>query len=124
MGGALTDCGIFERGFTKWPNVDWKHLYGSTEVEPVAVADARVAVSKSRARSYFQTLYLGQPIADIQYELEPNTVWVTGPHVCPRYLTNEEEREKIAKNGYARAIKEHTYEKRLLEIFEFALKTT
>ena len=36
------------------------------------------------------------------------------------YLKNEDEREKIAKSGYERVMKEHTYEKRFLEIFEYA----
>jgi len=36
------------------------------------------------------------------------------------YLKNEDERERIAKRGYERVMREHTIEKRLLEIFEFA----
>ena len=32
------------------------------------------------------------------------------------YLKNEVERERIAKNGYERALKDHTYEKRFLNI--------
>ena len=36
------------------------------------------------------------------------------------YLKNEEEREKIAKKGYERVLREHTIENRLLKIFEFA----
>lgn len=36
------------------------------------------------------------------------------------YLKNEDERDKIAKNGYDRVMREHTYEKRFSEIFEFA----
>jgi spore maturation protein CgeB len=36
------------------------------------------------------------------------------------YLKNEEERKKIAKRGYERVMREHTYEKRFSEIFEFA----
>jgi len=36
------------------------------------------------------------------------------------YLKNEDLREKIAKNGYERVMREHTYEKRFSEIFEFA----
>lgn len=32
------------------------------------------------------------------------------------YLINDEEREKIAKKGYSRVIKEHTYEKRFNEL--------
>jgi spore maturation protein CgeB len=35
------------------------------------------------------------------------------------YLKNEDKREKIAKNGYGRVMKEHTIEKRFLEISEF-----
>ena len=41
VGGALTDCAIFEKGFSIWPHASWHHLYGSTEEEPVALAEAR-----------------------------------------------------------------------------------
>jgi spore maturation protein CgeB len=33
------------------------------------------------------------------------------------YLEHQEERDKIAKAGYERTIKEHTYEQRFKEIF-------
>lgn len=36
------------------------------------------------------------------------------------YLKNEDERERIAKKGYEKVVREHTCEKRFLEIFEFA----
>ena len=36
---------------------------------------------------------------------------------------SEKEREEIAERGYERVIKEHTYEKRFLEIFNFAQGT-
>ena len=36
------------------------------------------------------------------------------------YLENEDEREKIARKGYERVLKEHTYEKRFSEIFDAA----
>ncbi len=97
VGGALTDCAIFERGFAKWPEADWKHVYGSTEVEPVAVVDAKEAVRKSREAGFFQTLFLGKPISAIRHRLGPDTVWVNGPHVCPRYLANDEENAKYKK---------------------------
>ena len=89
VGGALTDCDLFERGFVHWPNTDWQHVYGSTEAEPVAISDARIAVKKSKGKGYFQTLYLGVPVSDIQYRSEVDGLWVTGPHVCPRYIGNE-----------------------------------
>jgi acyl-coenzyme A synthetase/AMP-(fatty) acid ligase len=94
VGGALTDCAIFEKGFAQWPEAEWHHLYGSTEVEPVAIGDARVAVKKSRERGYFQTLWLGKPISEITADFTPDTVWVTGPHVSPKYLANEEENRR------------------------------
>ena len=34
------------------------------------------------------------------------------------YLNNKEERNKIAKAGYGRAMKDHTYDKRLSELFD------
>ncbi|MCM2280668.1 MAG: AMP-binding protein [Bdellovibrionaceae bacterium] len=91
VGGALTDCWIFEKAFSHFPQAHFSHVYGSSEAEPVAVADAHEAVRLSRARGYFQTLHLGQPVPEIRAELDANGVWVTGPHVCPRYLGNEEE---------------------------------
>jgi spore maturation protein CgeB len=38
------------------------------------------------------------------------------------YLANEDERERIAKRGYERVLKDHTWEKRLLDIFNYALR--
>ena len=38
---------------------------------------------------------------------------------CRYYLDHEEERKAIAKAGYERTLKEHTYEKRFKEIFKF-----
>jgi hypothetical protein len=38
------------------------------------------------------------------------------------YLLNEEEREKIAKAGQIRTLKEHTYEKRIEKLFDLFLK--
>jgi spore maturation protein CgeB len=36
------------------------------------------------------------------------------------YLKNEDERKRVAKKGYERVLKEHTFEKRFLKMFEFA----
>lgn len=90
IGGALTDCLHFERAFERWPNAHWTHLYGSTEAEPVAVADAQTAVSLSREKGYFQTLFLGKPVPEVAYLSDERGLWVHGPHVCGPYLGNEE----------------------------------
>ena len=102
VGGALTDCWIFEQGFEKWPQAEWLHVYGSTEAEPVAVCNARLAVQRSREEGYFQTVCLGYPVPDIRYELTENGAWVTGPHVCPRYIGNDaanKENKKMDSEG-------------------------
>lgn len=86
IGGALTDCDIFEKAFSLWPASHISHIYGSSEVEPVALVDAKIAVKNSREAGYFQTLNLGVPVPEITPSLEENGLWVTGPHVCPEYV--------------------------------------
>lgn len=86
VGGALTDCSLLERAFRRWPHARWTYLYGGADAEPVAVADARAAVAASRARGYFQTLFLGRPIPEIRATLEPEGLWVAGPNVCSEVL--------------------------------------
>jgi len=90
VGGALTDCRTFEAGFARWPEVHWVLGYGSSEAEPVAVTDAAPAVRESRARGCFQTLLVGRPVPEIAYNLEPESLWVSGRHVCPRYIGNDQ----------------------------------
>lgn len=91
VGGALSDNAWMDEVFAAWPGADVAHVYGSSEAEPVALCDAREAVRKSRAEGWFQTLLLGKPVARIDAQREPDTVWVTGPHVCPMYVGNDEE---------------------------------
>jgi acyl-CoA synthetase (AMP-forming)/AMP-acid ligase II len=90
VGGAQTDCAIFERAFALWPSAEITHVYGSTEAEPVATSDARKAVRWSRERGYFQTLYLGEPWSGLQHQKRDEQLWISGPHVCPEYLTDAE----------------------------------
>jgi len=91
VGGALTDLSVFEKAFQHWGNAHFTHIYGSSEVEPVALCDAREAVRLSRSRGLFQTLHIGRPVAEIRAAVSDGGAWVAGPHVCPRYLGNEEE---------------------------------
>lgn len=90
VGGALTDCAILEEGFRRWPDARWRTVYGSTEAEPVAVGDGRTAVGKSRAAGYFQALYLGHPVPEIEADIGEDGLWVTGPHVCPFYVDDDD----------------------------------
>ncbi len=91
VGGALTDCWILETAFAHFPDAHVSHIYGSSEAEPVACIDAREAVERSRARGLFQTLSLGKPVQEIKSTIEPDNVWVAGPHVCPLYIGGDEE---------------------------------
>jgi acyl-coenzyme A synthetase/AMP-(fatty) acid ligase len=90
VGGALTDCWIFEKAFQHWPHARWSHIYGSSEAEPITVVDAHLAVKNSRERGFFQTLHLGKAIDDIETSIEEQGLWVTGKHVCPQYVGNYE----------------------------------
>jgi acyl-CoA synthetase (AMP-forming)/AMP-acid ligase II len=94
VGGALSDCALWDRAFRAWPEARFVHLYGSSEAEPVAHADARVSVEKSRARKLFQALFLGEFVPEIAPRLEPEGLWIAGPHVCPRYLSDDEENRR------------------------------
>ncbi len=85
VGGALTDCAIFERAFERWNDATFTHVYGGTEAEPVAHADARASVTHSRRRGRFQTLHVGAPIPQIAAVPSPEGLWVSGPNVAPIY---------------------------------------
>ncbi len=91
VGGALTDCSLFEDAFQSLPGAIFLHVYGSTEAEPVATMDARRAVADSRAAGFLQTLCLGNPVPEIRLDIEGSRLWVSGAHVCPRYLGGEAE---------------------------------
>jgi acyl-CoA synthetase (AMP-forming)/AMP-acid ligase II len=86
VGGALSDCSVFEAAFARFPNTQIAHIYGGTEVEPVAHSDAREAVKKSRARGLHQTLFVGAPIPELAVDPREEGLWVSGPNVCPEYL--------------------------------------
>lgn len=90
VGGAQTDCALFEEAFARWPKAKFTHIYGGTEVEPVATGDAREAVRLSREAGFFQTLYLGSKHPEIAVKREGQQFWVSGPHVCPEYLGDVE----------------------------------
>ncbi len=84
VGGAQTDCWILERGFERWPDARWTHVYGGSEAEPVAKADAREAVRRSRERDRFQTLFLGGPVPAVDADPDPAGLWVSGSNVASR----------------------------------------
>ncbi len=97
VGGALTDCKIFETAFDKWPKASFLHVYGSSEAEPVASVDARISVKESKHAGYFQALFLGQPVEEAMLTFTKDTVWVSGRHVCPLYVGSEKENQLYKK---------------------------
>lgn len=86
VGGALTDCDLFEEGFALWPGANWLHVYGSSEAEPVAASEARAAVAASKGEGFFQTLFLGQPVPEIKARFDNSNLWVSGSHVSTFYI--------------------------------------
>lgn len=82
IGGAQTDCRILECGFDRWPEARWTHVYGGSEVEPVACVDARKAVAKSRSRDYFQALFVGGPVSMIEAQPKSDGLRVSGANVA------------------------------------------
>lgn len=97
VGGALIDAKLMEDAFRRFPAVECNVIYGSTEVEPVAHSDGRVAVQKSRDAGFYQLLYLGQPMPDITLSTEKDGLWVSGPHVSPEYLTASDEDKRLKR---------------------------
>jgi acyl-coenzyme A synthetase/AMP-(fatty) acid ligase len=98
VGGALTDCTVFEEAFRRFPSsTRFLHVYGSTEAEPVAFADARMVVDQSRERGFIQTLALGKAVSEISMDTAEEGLWVTGPHVCPYYIGNDQENQRTKK---------------------------
>lgn len=94
VGGALIDRWILEEGARLNPAAHWKVVYGSTEAEPVAIGDAAEAVDLCRQKQLFQVLCLGRPVDGLCWRPEADTVWVSGPHVCPHYLGSPADNEK------------------------------
>jgi olefin beta-lactone synthetase len=99
VGGALCDRWIFEKAIDRWDQADIKHIYGSSEAEPVNIVDARESVLESKKRDFFQCLYLGKPNnPHAQLKFEQDSLWVAGKHVCSHYLYNDEENKINKKN--------------------------
>ena len=91
VGGAATDCALFERAFVRWPDARITHMYGGSEVEPAAWTDAREAVRLSRARGLFQALHIGAPHPVLRTSIESSGLWVSGPTVAHASLGDDEE---------------------------------
>jgi acyl-CoA synthetase (AMP-forming)/AMP-acid ligase II len=90
IGGALTENSFFEKLFVRFSAAHISHIYGSSEVEPVALIDARIAVRLSREQGFFHTLSVGNPVERLKTKTQGESLWVSGPHVSPEYLGNPE----------------------------------
>ncbi len=86
IGGALLDSDLLQAAIKRFPKAHFELIYGSTEVEPVAHANGREALAKSRAAKFFQIVYLGHPADEITMDLRADGFWVTGPHVTEEYV--------------------------------------
>lgn len=93
IGGALTPNSLFSDLDKTYPNSQILQIYGSSEVEPVCVVDARLSIKKSAEKNFYHSLYLEKPIPQIKHQNGENGMWVSGPHVCSFYLNNQKENE-------------------------------
>lgn len=94
VGGAQVDCELLERGFRRWPDARWLQVYGGAEAEPVCITDARASVRASRERGLFQALHLGRPIPELDTDLRPDGLWVSGPNVAAIFGEDAEARAR------------------------------
>ena len=85
VGGALADCKFYTDVQKKWPLTKIEHVYGSTEAEPVAISDLKIALENSHQKKFYQNLFLGKNISEIQTRYEESILWVTGKNVSPLY---------------------------------------
>ncbi|MHC1743406.1 MAG: AMP-binding protein [Syntrophobacteraceae bacterium] len=97
VGGAPCDCSLLQRAVERWPQARVTWVYGGTEVEPIAITDARPAFEKSRERGLYQVLYLGKPVPEIRWENRGENLWVQGPHVSPLYVGSPEENVRLKR---------------------------
>jgi acyl-CoA synthetase (AMP-forming)/AMP-acid ligase II len=94
VGGALTECDLFEDAFRSLPEARFLHVYGSSEAEPVAFMDARDSVQKSKQRGFVHALLTGRILPSLRSKMDDRTLWISGEHVCGEYLGNAEENLK------------------------------
>jgi acyl-coenzyme A synthetase/AMP-(fatty) acid ligase len=87
VGGAPSDCALWETGFEAFPDAQFTHIYGSSEVEPVALIDAKRGVQLSRSQGFYQNLCVGETVPEIKTRTVAEELWVCGPHVCPEYVS-------------------------------------
>jgi olefin beta-lactone synthetase len=86
VGGAPMDWTLLRDTYERWPAAAVRHVYGSTEAEPVALCDGHEALDRSRERGLWQVLYLGRPAPEVEIQNHADGLWVSGPHVAPSYL--------------------------------------
>jgi acyl-CoA synthetase (AMP-forming)/AMP-acid ligase II/4-hydroxybenzoate polyprenyltransferase len=97
IGGALTDCWIMEKAIKDFPLARILHIYGGSEAEPIATAEAKQVLKRSQDKGYFQVLCLGKPIEQIDYHLENEILWVKGPNVAGEYIGDPSQNKGIKK---------------------------
>ncbi len=97
IGGALTDCWIMEKAIQDFPQARILHIYGGSEAEPIATADAKQVLKRSQEKGYFQVLCLGKPIEEIDFHFENEILWVRGPNVAGEYIGDPSQNKGIKK---------------------------
>lgn len=91
VGGAMVECDLLEAAVKALPRTNIRQVYGGTEVEPVSFCDANVSLENSRRKGYMHALNVGFPIQELKTQWDDQGIlWVSGPNVCPEYVTDAE----------------------------------
>lgn len=98
IGGALGNVKDYQGAIKRFSSAKLKLVYGSTEAEPVSFCDLKISIKKSKENRFFQALFLGEIIEEINTQVDDSGVlWVSGPHVSGMYLNDKQANNKNKK---------------------------
>jgi olefin beta-lactone synthetase len=104
IGGALTDCWLMEKTLNQFPSTRVLHIYGSSEAEPIAYTTAQEALNRSKEKGFFQVLFLGHPMAEINFKIKDEVLWVSGRNVSGEYIGDQTQNQGIKERDESGAL--------------------
>jgi len=97
IGGSLTDCWLMQKTIDMFCEARVLHIYGGSEAEPIAYTTAKETLRESEEKGFFQALFLGKPIDEIQYQIVEDILWVSGRNVSGEYIGDPSQNKGIKR---------------------------